>query len=108
MGEVEVMVERDEGEAAEWQRATRPAALPVDPEQLLGEELSRIRGDRALVTQIVRLIQLSRDLRIRSYTGQVTLHVGNGLVNSVRQEVWLDWRSQQTERGIETGESTAA
>ena len=69
-----------------------PAEKAVDPEQLLIEELSRVRDDRALVFQIARLVQLSRQLRSRCYTGQVTLHMGNGVVNSVRQEEWVNWR----------------
>ena len=75
--------------------AEAPVDPHVDPEQLLFEELSRVRGDRALVLQLARLVQLSRDLRSRRYTGQVTLHLGNALVNSVRQDQSVDWRTRE-------------
>ena len=89
MGEVEVM-ETDTTGTAE-----APAELPVDPERLLIEELSRIRDDRSLISQIARLVQLSRELRSRRYTGQVTLHLGNGLINLACQMEWVDWRRRK-------------
>ena len=89
MGEIEVMGDNVSGRSEEL------AGTHVDPEQLLFEELSRIRDDPSLVTQLARLVQLSRDLRSRSYTGQVTLHLGNGLVNSARQEEWANWRRKE-------------
>ena len=93
MGKVEVMAEWNNGTGTEARQANRPAETLIDPEQLLFEELSQIRGDRALVTLIARLVQLSRELRARHYTGQVTLHLSCGLVNSVQREEWLDWRN---------------
>jgi hypothetical protein len=71
------------GTDATW-TAEAQAEAPVDPEQLLIEELTRVRDDRSLLSQIARLVQLSRELRSRRYTGQVTLHLGNGLFNSAQ------------------------
>jgi hypothetical protein len=69
-----------------------PPHLSIDPEQQLVEELSRIGDGRPLIFQGARLLRLSRELRSRGYTGQVTLNLSCGIVNSVRQEEWIDWR----------------
>ena len=65
------------------------------PEHQLIHELAQIRQDRLLVIQIARIVRLCRELRARRYSGQVTLHFGSGLVNSVRQEEIIDWRDRE-------------
>ena len=68
------------------------AEHPIDPLPNLAEQLSRVGDDRVLASQIALLAQLSLELRLRGYTGHVTLHLSKGVVNSVRQEEWTDWR----------------
>jgi len=63
-------------------------------EEDLARELARIGEDGALLVQIARLIALCREMRQCGYTGQVTLNVGGGLVNSVRRDQWTDWRKR--------------
>ena len=65
-----------------------------DPGMELVEVLKRTQEDRVLLGQILRLAKLSLDLRQRGYTGRVELNLANGLVNSVRQEEWADWRDR--------------
>lgn len=66
-----------------------------DPGTELVEVLQRTQTDPALLAQIVRLVQLSLNLRERNYSGRVELNVGDGLINSVKHEEWVDWRRRE-------------
>ena len=100
VGEVEVTAEWPEGVTIEVERASPAAEPPADPEQLLVGSRSRVRDGRPLVTKIAHLIRFSRELRSHRYTRQVTLHLGNGLANPLRQEEWAGGRTREVAEPI--------
>lgn len=61
-------------------------------ERELAEAIVKVRQDRKLFGQALRLVKLSLDLRNRGYTGSVVLNLGGGLVGNVELVQRSDWK----------------